>query len=106
MCNAVVSVSSVNFNKASPYVSGCNSVMQWVFCTGLCSYGLADSRLWLTATVYRGYMCSSSYHMVLLETGGAYVAPSVGIILATASHIDIHLQGYFYCTCSLMVSWP
>lgn len=54
-------------------------------------------------------MCSSLYQMLFLETGVAYVAPSVGVILATASLIDVHLQGYFYCTCiscSLLVSCP
>lgn len=33
-------------------------------------------------------MCSSSNHELFLETEGAYVAPSVGMILASASPRD------------------
>lgn len=65
-------------------------MLDWVSWTELCGYGLVDSRL--TVTVYAGDMCSSSYHMSFLETRVAYVAPSVGIILASASLRDDHLQ--------------
>ncbi len=56
----------------------------------LCGDGLVDSRL--TVTVYEGDMCSSSNHKLFLGTGAAYVAPSVGLILASASLRDVHLQ--------------
>lgn len=54
----------------------------------LCSYGLVDSRL----TVYDGDMGSSSNHKLFLESDGAYVAPPVGVILASASPRDVNLQ--------------
>lgn len=65
-------------------------MLWWACWVLLCGYGLVDSRL--TVTVYGGDMCSSSNHKLSLETGAAYVAPSVGIILASASLRDVHLQ--------------
>lgn len=59
-----------------------------------CGYGLVDSRL--TVTVYGGDMCSSSNHKLFLETEGAYVAPSVGLILASASPRDESAEAGFW----------
>lgn len=65
-------------------------MLQWSCWAVLYGYGLVDSRL--TVTVYEGDMCSSSNHKLFWETGTAYVAPSVGIILGSASVRDVHLQ--------------
>lgn len=54
---------------------------------GLCGSGLVDCML--TVTVREGDMCSSSNHELLLGTGWAYVAPSVGFIHASASPREI-----------------
>lgn len=79
---------SVNFDSAPPhYVSGC-----WDGPAGSCCYGLVDSTF--TATVHVGDLCvlpplsTSCLH----ETEGAYVAPSVGVIPASASLRDSNLQ--------------
>lgn len=72
----------------------CNSssslckLLGWACWDVLCSYGLVDSGL----TVYEGDMCSSSNHKLFLESDGAYVAPPVGVILASASPWDANLQ--------------
>lgn len=64
--------------------------MRLLGCVVLCAYRVVDIRL--TVTLYEGDMCFSSHHMLFLETGVTYVAPSVGISLASASLRDVHLQ--------------